>query len=318
MKIAILDDYAGVALRLGDWEGLGEITVFSDTVKDRDALVARLAPFEVICVMRERTPLPGAVIRALPNLRLIVTTGMRNLAIDLEAAKAQGVAVCGTESRKTTTSELAMTLVLALSRRILPEAANLAAGGWQTGLGRDLHGLTLGLVGLGNIGQQMAALGRAFGMSVAAWSPNLTDERCAPHGVTRCETLPDLMAASDVVSVHVVLSDRTRGLIGAEAFGAMRPGAVFVNTSRAGIVDTPALMAGLRDGRPFLAGVDVYDEEPLPLEAEIRDAALQSEGRLLLVPHLGYVTQQCYETYYAQSAEDVRAWIAGQPIRSMI
>lgn len=315
MKIAVLDDYAGVALSLADWSGLGEVTVFRDTVADPAALIARLAPFEVLCVMRERTPLPAAVIAALPKLKLIVTTGPRNASIDLAAAKARGVAVCGTASRKTTTSELAMLMILALSRGLMPETASLNGGGWQVGLGRDLAGLTLGLIGLGSIGAQMAALGRAFGMDIVAWSQNLTQERCDELQVARCASLPELMSRSDVASVHLVLSPRSAGLVGAEAFAAAKPGSIFVNTSRAGIVDTPALLAGLRAGRPHMAGLDVFDEEPLPADAPIRDAALIREGRLLLTPHLGYTTEATFRLFYEQTVEAARAWQAGQPIR---
>lgn len=315
MKIAILDDYADVALRLGDWAGLGEVTVFRDTVADEAALIDRLAPFDVLCVMRERTPLPGRVIRALHNLRLIVTTGSRNAAIDLAAARERGIPVCGTEGRRTTTSELTAALMLALNRRILPESASLQAGGWQAGLGRDLAGLRLGLVGLGTIGGQMARIGRTFGMEVTAWSQNLTDARCAEAGAARAASLHDLMAGSDVVSVHVVLSDRSRGLIGARDFAAMPEGAVFLNTSRAGVVDTGALLEGLRAGRPWMAGLDVFDTEPLPQDDPILDRDLIAAGRLLLTPHLGYTTEQTFRIFYSQSAEAVRAWAAGEPIR---
>lgn len=317
MEIAILDDYAGVALDYGDWAGLGNVTVFRDTIADQAALIARLLPFDVICVMRERTPLPRPVIEALPNLRLIVTTGARNLSIDLAAARARGIIVCGTESRRTTTSELTAALMLALSRRIVPENASVNAGGWQAGLGRDLSGLTLGLVGLGTIGGQMARIGQVFGMNVMAWSPNLTDARCAEFGATRAGSLQDLMAGSDVVSVHVVLSDRSRGLIGAAEFAAMREGAIFLNTSRAGIVDTGALLAGLRAGRPLKAGIDVFDTEPLPADDPIRDHPLIDAGRLLLTPHLGYATEQTFRIFYSQTAQAVRAWADGAPIRAM-
>lgn len=315
MKIAVLDDYAGVALTLADWSGLGEVTVFRDTIADPDALAARLAPFDVICLMRERTPMPGALIARLPNLKLLVTSGPRNASIDTAAAVARGVTVCGTTSRKTTTSELAMLLILALNRRLMPEAASLRAGHWQNGLGRDLAGLRLGLVGLGSIGAQMAALGRAFGMEVSAWSQNLTAERCAELGVEKAPGLTDLMAVSDVVSVHLVLSARSRHLIGAEAFAAMKPGAVFVNTSRAGIVDTAALIAGLRAGRPAMAGLDVFDTEPLPSGDPLNDAALQDEGRLLLAPHLGYTTRATFELFYRETVEAIRAWQTGNPVR---
>jgi len=314
MRIAVLDDYAKAALTLADWSGLGAVTVFSDTLTDEAALAGRLEPFEVICLMRERTPLPASLLARLPRLRLVVTTGPRNAAIDSAAAAARGVTVCGTPSRKTTTSELALLLILALNRRLLPQVASLRAGTWQQGLGRDLHGLTLGLVGLGQIGTQMATLGRALGMQVSAWSPNLTPERAAGGGATLAPSLPALMAASDVVSVHMVLSDRTRGLIGATAFAAMKPDAVFVNTSRAGLIDTPALLAGLRAGRPGAAGLDVFDTEPLPADDPLNDAALQDAGRLLLTPHLGYTTEATFRLFYTQTVAAIRAWVQGRPI----
>lgn len=315
MKIAVLDDYAGAALRLADWDGL-DVTVFDDTITDHDALVARLAPFDVICLMRERTPMPGALIAALPQLRLIVTTGPKNAAIDLDAARAAGVTVCGTPSRKTTTSELAVLMMLALNRRLLPEVAALhGAAGWQVGLGRDVAGLTLGLIGLGNIGAQMAVLGRALGMDVCAWSQNLTDARAAEVGVTRMDTLADLMAASDVTSVHLVLSDRSRGLLDAAAFAAAKPGQVFINTSRGPIVDTQALLAGLRAGRPAMAGLDVFDVEPLPADDPLRDTGLIAAGQLLLTPHLGYTTEATFTLFYRETVAAIFAWAAGAPIR---
>ncbi|PQO21803.1 hydroxyacid dehydrogenase [Rhodobacteraceae bacterium WD3A24] len=315
MKIAVLDDYAGVSQDLADWSGLGEITVFNDTLKDEARLIERLEPFEVICAMRERTPLPARVIEALPNLRLIVTSGPRNHSIDMDAARARGIPVCATESRKTTTSELAMTMALALNRRLIPEAESLRAGGWQTGLGRDLGGLTLGLIGLGTIGAQMAALGRAFGMEIAAWSQNLKQERCDEVGARRCDSLAALMAASDVVSIHMILSERTRGLVDAEALAAMRSDAVLINTSRGPIVDSDALLEGLRNGRPHKAGLDVFDEEPLPADHPLLDRALIDSGRLLLTPHLGYTTEATFRVFYEQTVEDIRAWRDGAPIR---
>lgn len=318
VRIAVLDDYQKVALKMADWQRLdAEVTVFQEPATDRSALVERLQPFDVVCLMRERTPFPATLIEALPNLRLIVTTGARNLSIDVVAAKAQGITVCGTESRKTTTSELAVLLILALTRRLIPEAWSLAAGGWQTGLGRDLNGLTLGLIGFGNIGQQMAALGKGFGMNAVAWSQNLTEERCAAAGVEKMPTLEALMAASDVVSVHLVHSQRTHRLVGRDAFAAMRPGAIFVNTSRAGIVDTDALLEGLRRGSPAKAGLDVFDEEPLPEEHPLRDVELRRQGKLLLTPHLGYVTEATWRVFYEQTVEAIDAWHAGTPIREI-
>jgi phosphoglycerate dehydrogenase-like enzyme len=315
--IAILDDYADVATDFADWSGLGEVTVFDDTVADPAALLKRLEPFEVLCVMRERTPLPDRILRGLPNLKLIVTSGVRNQSIDLETARDLGITVCGTEMRGTTTAEFVMAAILALSRRIVPEAGNMASGGWQTGFGRDLHGLTLGLIGLGKVGQRVAALARPFGMEICAWSQNLTAERAKLHEADYCDSLEELMARSDVVSLHLLLSDRTRGLIDADAFGAMKKGAAFINTSRGPIVDTTALLKGLREERPHSAAIDVYDTEPLPTDHPLRDADLIASGRLLLTPHLGYASEQTFRLFYAQMVEAVQAWRAGAPIRML-
>jgi phosphoglycerate dehydrogenase-like enzyme len=312
MKIAILDDYAGIALDYGDWQGLGEITVFRDTLPMGDALVARLQPFDVLCIMRERTPFPAALIAALPNLRLIVSSGPRNGSIDMAAAAAAGIAVCGTQSRKTPTAELTLLMMLALNRQLLPNTHSLRAGHWQGPQGRDLAGLRLGLVGLGNIGAQLAVLGRALGMEICAWSQNLTEERAQACGAERMPALQALMAASDVVSVHLVLSERTRGLIGAADFAAMKPGAVFLNTARAGLVESAALLEGLRHGRPYAAGLDVFETEPLPQNDPLCDAALIDAGRLLLTPHLGYATEATMRLFYAQMADAVRAWAAAR------
>lgn len=317
MKIAILDDYADVATDLADWSGLGEVTVFRDTIAAPEALAARLAPFDCLCLMRERTPLDAALIAALPRLQLVVTSGPRNAAIDLDAARARGITVCGTESRKTTTSELATLMMLALNRRLMPEVAALNAGGWQQGLGRDVAGLTLGLIGLGNIGAQMATIGRALGMKITAWSQNLSAARCDELDVRQAASLHDLMASSDVVSVHLVLSERTRGLIGADAFVAAREGQVFINTSRGPIVETASLLAALRRGRPAMAGLDVFDTEPLPPADPLRDADLIAEGRLLLTPHLGYTTQETFRLFYTQTVDAIRAFQAGDPIRQL-
>ncbi|WP_386683211.1 D-2-hydroxyacid dehydrogenase family protein [Loktanella sp. R86503] len=316
MKIAILDDYALASQRLADWSGLGDVTVFQDTITGPN-LARRLHPFDVICVMRERTPVGADLIAQLPNLRLIVTSGPRNASIDLPAARAAGITVCGTQSRKTTTAELTTLLMLALNRRLIPEAANLAAGGWQSGLGRDVAGLTLGLIGLGNIGAQMAVIGKALGMDIIAWSPNLTDARCTELGAARAESLADLMARADVASVHMVLSDRSRGLLDAAAFAAARQGQVFINTSRGPLVDTDALLAGLRAGKPAMAGLDVFNIEPLPLDDPLRDQDLITSGRLLLTPHLGYTTDATFRLFYNQTVEAIRAYQAGTPIREL-
>lgn len=317
MKIAILDDYAGVALEYGDWDGLGDVTVYCDTLPKGPELIARLEPFDVLCVMRERTPLPADLISTLPNLKLIVSSGPRNASIDLAAAKAAGITVCGTQSRKTTTSELTLLLMLALNRQLIPNVASLQSGRWQGPLGRDLAGLRLGLVGLGNIGAQVAALARGLGMEICAWSQNLTEARAMEIGAERMPTLRALMAQSDVVSVHLVLSDRTRGIIGAQEFAAMKQDSVFINTSRTELVETNAMMAGLRAGKPAAAGVDVFDIEPLPQEHPLLDRYMMNSGRLLLTPHLGYATDATLRLFYKQMAEAVQAWKTGAPIRQM-
>lgn len=317
MYIAILDDYANTAISMANWAQIKDanISVFNDTIKDHAALVNRLQDFEVICMMRERTPFPSELIQALPKLKLLVTSGPRNLSIDLAAAKAANVTVCGTESRKTTTSELATLLMLALSRRLMPEVNAMHSSGWQTGLGRDLNGLTLGLIGLGKIGEQMGTLGKAFGMDVCAWSTNIKEARCDELGVTMQPTLKALMAASDIVSVHLVLSDRTTNLIDADAFSAMRDRAIFINTSRGPIANTTDLLAGMHHGKPWMAGLDVYDEEPLPANSPLRNHPLIDEGRLLLAPHLGYVTEQTWQIFYQQTADAIVAYQQGNPIR---
>lgn len=315
MKIAVLDDYQGVAAGLADWASLdAEVSYFHDTAHG-PALAARLAPFDVLCVMRERTPLPAALIAALPRLKLIVTTGARNASIDVAAATARGVVVCGTASRAPATAQMVMTLILAASRRLMAEANAMRADGWQQGLGRDLDGLTLGLIGLGRLGAAVAALARPFGVRLTAWSANLTEARCAEVGVTRAPTLDALLAGADIASIHVVLSERTRGLIGARELALMRPDALLVNTSRGPVVDAAALLEGLRAGRPGMAALDVYDAEPLAPDHPLRDAALIDAGRLLLTPHIGYVSRQTYEIFYRETVEDIRAWLDGAPIR---
>lgn len=316
MRIAVLDDYLDQALTLAEWGDLARnVTVFTDTVSGQ-ALIDRLQPFQVVCLMRERTALPGAVIAQLPNLQLIVATGKRNPSIDMAAARARGIPVCGTESRDSATTHLTMTLILALMRGLLPEAHSMRTGGWQSFRGRDLAGLTLGLVGLGKKGSAIARLAQAFEMNVIAWSQNLTKARCAEvGGVTHAGSLEALMARSDVVSLHVVLSERTRAMIGARELGMMKPDAALINTSRGPIVDQSALLAALRAGRPGMAALDVFDQEPLAADDPLRDRALIDAGKLLLTPHLGYGAQQTYTRMYTETVENIRAWIAGAPIR---
>jgi phosphoglycerate dehydrogenase-like enzyme len=311
-RIAVLDDYQSVAAEFTDWSqvpGGTEVVEFHDSVTDEDALAARLEPFDVVVAMRERTPLPRAVLERLPNLKLLVTTGMRNKSIDIEAATERGVTVCGTESPATATVELAWALILATARHVPQEDASIRAGGWQRTIGTDLAGARLGVVGLGRLGSQVARIGLAFGMDVVAWSQNLTDERAAEHGVRRVER-DELFATSDVVTVHLLWSRRTRGLIGAEDLALMKHTAVLINTSRGPIVQEQALLEALHDGRIGGAGLDVYDQEPLPADHPYRTAP-----HTVLTPHLGYVTRGTYEVFYGQAVEDVAAWVAGEPIR---
>lgn len=318
MRIAVLDDYQGVALSSADWAPVTghpstpcTVDVFSDHVGEPAALLERLAPYDAVVVMRERTPLPAAVLAALPRLRLVVTTGRRNPSIDVAGASAAGITVCGTESLPTAPAELTWALVLGLSRHLVEEAMAVRTGGWQTTVGRDLAGHTLGLLGLGRIGSQVATVGRAFGMDVVAWSRNLTPERAAAAGA-RAASLDEVLAASDVVSVHLPLAEGTRGLVGERELALMRPDALLVNTSRGPIVDEGALLRALSRGHLGGVGLDVFDEEPLPADHPLRTAP-----RTLLTPHLGYVTRDVYATFWGGVVEDVTAYLDGSPIRTL-
>lgn len=312
MKVAILDDYQRVARGLADWSRLpagSELVVFDTHLADREALVAALQPFDVVVLMRERTPFPASLIERLPRLRLLITTGGRNASIALEACRARGIPVCGTGNVGAPTAELAWGLILALVKRIPQEDRALRAGTWQTGLTEGLAGKRLGLVGLGKLGTQVARVGQAFGMEVVAWSQNLTDARAAEVGVRRVEKR-ELFASSDVVSLHLILSERTREVVGAEELGAMKPTAYFINTSRAGLVDEAALLAVLRERRIAGAGLDVFSVEPLPAEHP-----LLGLPHVVLTPHLGYVTRENYAVFYRDALEDILAWHAGAPVR---
>ena len=311
-RIAVLDDYQSVAADFCDWSRVPEpveVVEFHDHVADEDALVARLEPFDIVVAMRERTPFPRSVLERLPNLKLLVTTGRRNKSIDIEAATERGITVSGTGILPNGTAELTWGLILAVTRHIPQEDASVRAGGWQTSIGGDLAGARLGVVGLGGQGSQVARIGLAFGMDVVAWSQNLTDERAAEHGVRRVDR-EELFATSDVVTVHLLWSKRTRGLINAEDFALMKHTAIFINTSRGPIVQTPALVDALQNGTIAGAGLDVYDQEPLPADDPIR-----SLPRTVLTPHLGYVTRSTYEVFYGEAVEDVAAFLRGEPIR---
>ena len=314
MRVAIIDDFTNVARTFADWskiEAKAEITVFRDHLADADALVARLKPFEIVCVMRERTAFPRSVIERLPNLKLIVTSGMRNASIDTVAATKRGVLVCGTDSVGFTTAEHAWAMLMAAARNIPQEEAALRRGVWQLGVGTTLRGQRLGILGLGKIGTQMAAFAKAFGMDVVAWSQNLTEERCREVGVTRVEK-DELLRTSDFITVHLVLSARTRDLIGAREFGLMKSTAIFVNTSRGPIVNEPALLEALKTKRILRMALDVYDVEPLP-----KNHPILGFDNAVLLPHLGYVNDRNYRTFYPQEAEAVLAFINGAPVRAI-
>jgi len=316
LKVAVLDDWAGVVSNYADWGRLNaQVTFLERPLREESSEV--LGDYDVICLMRERTPFPASLIEQLPKLRLLVTTGPRNLSIDIDAARRQGIIVSGTRSRKTTTSELTLTILLSLSRRLIPEAVSLANGGWQGPPGRDLAGSRLGIVGLGNIGQQMAVLGRALGMEVSAWSPNLTEDRAWEAGVEAAASLVELARMSDVLSVHMVLSDATRNLIDAPVFKAMPEGAIFLNTSRAGLLNRAALFEAMRLGRPQSAGIDVFEVEPIPADDAWRRAKAEFGDRLLLTPHLGYVTEKTWRLFYEDTIDAIEAFVSGNPIRTL-
>jgi phosphoglycerate dehydrogenase-like enzyme len=311
LRLAVLDDYQGVAARfLGHVGDDVEVVVFHDHVDDEDELVARLEPFDCVVAMRERTPFPARVLERLPGLKLLVTTGMGNASIDVDAAAARGIVVCGTGAVGAPTAELTIGLMLALARRIPHEDALVRAGGWQSTLGVELRGKTLGVVGLGNLGARVARVALALGMSVVAWSENLTPERAEEVDATRAASLQALLAVADVVTIHLRLSDRTRGLLGRDELAAMKPTAFLVNTSRGPIVDEAALVAALHDGTIAGAALDVFDVEPLP-----EDHPLRTAPNAVLTPHVGYVTEENYRVFYAEAAEDIRGFRAGDPIR---
>jgi phosphoglycerate dehydrogenase-like enzyme len=306
MKIAILDDYQNVALRMADWSPVArraEIAVFNDHVADPNALVERLLPFDVICVMRERTPLSRDVIERLPRLKLIASTGSRNASIDVAAAEERGIRITATGYRSTPTIEMTWALILASERHIVQENNSVRAGGWQTSIGRELDGKVLGVLGLGNIGGQVARIGRAFGMQVIAWSQNLTAEVAKAAGATRVGK-EELFRRADMVTIHLILSDRTRGLVGAREIALMRPTSRLINTSRGPIVDDASLIEALRSRRIAGAALDVFDREPLPLNHPFRQL-----DNVLATPHIGYVGEDLYRTFYGDVAAAVAAWL---------
>lgn len=316
LRCAVLDDFQQVATTLADWSPLAdrvEVVSYDSHFADEDALAAALTDADIVVTLRERVPFPASLIARLPRLKLLVASGMRNSVIDYDAAEAHGVTVCGTASSSTPPVELTWALLLGLARGIVQESNALRAQGpWQSTVGADLHGRRLALLGLGKIGSRVARIGLAFGMRVSAWSQNLTQERADEVGVELAPSLQDLLATGDFVSVHLALGDRTRGLLGPAELALLKPTAHLINTSRAAIVNQDALLAALHEGRIAGAAVDVFDTEPLPADHPLRTAP-----RLLATPHLGYVTQANYATYYGQAVENIEAYLTGSPVRRL-
>jgi phosphoglycerate dehydrogenase-like enzyme len=311
-RLAILDDFQGVSLANGDWSkaaAVFDIQVFRDWLPQGEERARTLAPYEVIVAMRERTPFPAALIEALPNLRLLVTTGMWNRSIDHEAAARRGITVCGTGSSPQAPVELTWALILAAARHVVAEDASLRQGRWQSRVGTELHGKTLAVLGLGRLGRQVARIGQAFGMKVIAWSTNLTPERAAEAGAEYVSK-DELFGRADVLTLHVILGDRNRGIAGRRELALMKPTAILVNAARGPLVDEAALIEALEKRRIACAALDVYDVEPLP-----KDHPLLAAPNTILTPHVGITTDANYAVYYREAAEDVAAWLAGTPVR---
>ena len=306
MKIAILDDYQNVALRMADWSALTgreEITVFNDHLADPVAIVERLAPFDVICVMRERTPLPREILQRLPKLKLIASTGARNASIDMAAARELGIAVTATGYRSTSTIELTWALILASVRPVIRENEAVRDGRWQTSIGEELSGKILGVMGLGNIGAAVARIGLAFGMKIIAWSQNMTPEKAETAGATLVSK-DELFRQADIVTIHLILSGRTKGLVGTAELTLMKPTSRLINTSRGPIVDEAALVKALRSHALAGAAIDVFDQEPLPPQHPFR-----TMHNVLATPHIGYVTEDLYRTFYGDAVTSIIAWL---------
>jgi D-3-phosphoglycerate dehydrogenase len=315
LRCAILDDYQNVALKFADWSRLSDkigITVFDKPFASSADAIGALKDFQIVCAMRERTPFPRDVIEALPELKLLLTSGMRNASFDLEAAKERGVTVCGTGGVGNATAGLTIGLMLELTRHIGFENARMHSGvSWQTTMGRDIEGMTLGIVGLGKLGQKVSGIAKALGMNVIAWSTNLTHEACVAAGVTYASK-EELFSKSDIISIHVVLSKRSRGLVTREDLARMKPTAYLINAARGPIVDEDALLEALQKKKIAGAGLDTFSTEPLPL-----DHPLRKLDNVVLTPHLGYVTEENYRKYYTDMVEDIAAWLDGKPVRVM-
>jgi phosphoglycerate dehydrogenase-like enzyme len=313
VRAAILDDYQNVAMGFADWSPVAkdvEIKVFNKPFAGQDQAIKALQGFAIIIGMRERTPFPRKMIEALPDLKLLITTGARNNSFDIKACAERGITVCGTGSVGSPTTGIAFGLMLELTRRIGFENARLKAPeAWQVTIGRDLEGLTLGILGLGRLGQRSATVGKAFGMNTIAWSQNLTAEKAEAAGVQLVSN-EDLFRKADIVTIHLVLSDRSRGLVGAKELGLMKKTSYLINTSRGPIVDERSLIAALQAKSIAGAGLDVFDTEPLPLDHPFRKL-----DNVVITPHLGYVSEQNYRKYFPDIVEDIRAWLNGKPVR---
>ncbi|MEK3721418.1 D-2-hydroxyacid dehydrogenase family protein [Paenibacillus sp. FSL H8-0034] len=314
LRCAILDDYQNAALHSADWSTISEqieVEVFQQHFDQEDELVRAIQDYDIIVAMRERTPFKAPLFARLPRLKLLITTGMRNASIDLAAAASHGVVVSGTSGSGDPTTELTWALILGLARHIVPEHNAIQSNGpWQSTLGMDLQGKRLGLLGLGKLGSRVARIGQAFGMDVTAWSQNLTKARAEEVGVSYAASKEELLASSDIVSIHLVLSERTRGLLGEKELKLMRPTAYLINTSRAPIVDQAALVEALQNQRIAGAGLDVFEVEPLP-----KDDVFRRLPNVLTTPHLGYVSQGNYQTFYRDAVENIEAFLSGSPIR---
>jgi phosphoglycerate dehydrogenase-like enzyme len=313
-RCAILDDYQDCALGFADWASLDGVEVknFTHAITTTDELAEQLAGFEIIVAMRERTRFDASLLARLSSLKLLITTGMRNASIDLATAAARGIAVCGTRSLSYPAPELTWGLLLALARQIPAEVAAVREGNWQTQMGLGLSGKTLGIVGLGKIGNQIARYAQAFDMPVLAWSRNLTDEQCQSVGVERAPSLDSLLQRADVVTLHLVLSDSTRGIMGARELGLMKPAALLVNTSRGPLIDEASLLQTLTQNRIAGAALDVFDFEPLPAAHPLRTLP-----NVVATPHIGYVCRENYKLFYGDAVEDIHAWLKGSQVRTL-
>src|ERR1700739_688810 len=315
LRCAILDDYLNLSLAVADWsrvENRVDVTVFREPFASQETAVSALKDFEIICAMRERTPFPRTMFESLPKLKLFITSGMRNNSVDMAAAKDRGVVVCGTHWPRDPTAPLTMGLILELTRNIGRENARMHAGEYlQKHVGTEIEGKTLGVIGLGKLGAKVSGLAKAFGMNVMAWSPNLTAERCKEVGVTYA-TKEELFSTADIITVHVVLSQRSRGLVGREDLARMKPTSYLVNTARGPIVDEAALLETLQQKKIARAAIDVFSGEPLPVDHPFRKL-----DNIVLTPHLGYVTEEGFRAHYSQMVEGIGAWLRGEPVRRL-